>query len=80
MKKITQRKNNHVKKIALGVYLATASVGAMAAVPAEVTTVFTDLGSDVGTLLAAAAVLFGLIRGGTAILKISSRFFGAAGA
>lgn len=63
-----------------GFVLAMFSGVSMAAVPAEVTAVFTSLGGDVGTLLAAAAVLFGLIRGGTAILKISSRFFGAAGA
>ncbi len=71
---------NKSKAIAASLMLLTFSSVSMAAVPAEVTTVFTDLGTDVGTLLAAGAVLFGLIRGGTAILKISSRFFGAAGA
>lgn len=68
------------KKIAIGAALAMASSMASAAVPTSVSDVFTSLGTDVGTLMAAAAVLFGLIRGGTAILKIASKFFGAAGA
>lgn len=80
MKKITQRLNNNQNRLVLGGGLVAVGDAAFAAVPTEVTTVFTTLGTDVGTLLAAAAVLFGLIRGGTAILKISSRFFGAAGA
>ncbi len=80
MKKITQILKNQQRKLVLGGSLLAFSGVSMAAVPVEITTVFTDLGTDVGTLLAAAAVLFGLIRGGTAVLKISSRFFGAAGA
>lgn len=74
----------------VGKHLSLASVlavGALSAnahaaftVPSEVTQVFVDLGTAVGTLMAAAAVLFGLIRGGTAIFKIASKFFGAAGA
>ncbi|TRX75679.1 hypothetical protein FM069_07855 [Pseudomonas mangiferae] len=62
--------------------LGAVSVNAHAAfsVPSEVIQVFTDLGAAVGTLMAAAAMLFGLIRGGTAIFKIASKFFGAAGA
>jgi hypothetical protein len=54
--------------------------GLAAALPKEVSDVFTSLGADVALLAAAAAVLFGLIRGGTSVLKIAGKFFGAAGA
>ncbi len=80
MKILEKLKMSFAAKLSLIVGFMTLSSVSMAAVPVEVTTVFTDLGTDVGTLLASAAVLFGLIRGGTAILRISSRFFGAAGA
>lgn len=80
MKKITQFLQGQQRKFVLGGGLMAASGMASAAVPASISTVFTDLGTDVATLMAAAAVLFGLIRGGTAILKIASKFFGAAGA
>lgn len=63
---------------------ATAAVSASAqaaiAVPSELTDVFTDLAVAFGTLMAAGAVLFGVIRGGIALFKIASRVFSAAGA
>ncbi len=49
-------------------------------VPTEITTVFTDLATAFGVLMAAGAVLFGVIRGGVALFKLASRVFSAAGA
>ncbi|MNR58816.1 hypothetical protein D3C85_1799110 [compost metagenome] len=49
-------------------------------VPAEITAVFTDLATAFGVLMAAGAVLFGVIRGGVALFKLASRVFSAAGA
>lgn len=82
MKKITQFLRNQQKRFVTGGGLMAASGMASAAslVPAQIDTVFTDLGASVTALLASAAILFGLIRGGTAVLKIASKFFGAAGA
>ena len=49
-------------------------------VPAEMLNVFTDLATAFGVLMAAGAVLFGVIRGGIALFKIAGRIFSAAGA
>ncbi|KSW25688.1 MULTISPECIES: hypothetical protein [unclassified Pseudomonas] len=49
-------------------------------VPPEILEVFTDLAAAFGVLMAAGAVLFGVIRGGVALFKIASRIFSAAGA
>ncbi|CAD5109564.1 hypothetical protein [Zestomonas carbonaria] len=49
-------------------------------VPTELTDVFTDLATAFGVLMAAGAVLFGVIRGGIALFKIAGRVFSAAGA
>lgn len=49
-------------------------------VPSEITDVFTDLGKAFGVLMAAGAVLFGVIRGGVALFKLAGRIFSAAGA
>lgn len=60
--------------------LVAGSAQAAITVPPELTEVFTDLGTAFGTLVAAGAVLFGVIRGGIALFKIASRVFSAAGA
>ncbi|EWC40843.1 hypothetical protein [Stutzerimonas stutzeri] len=49
-------------------------------VPPEMLAVFTDLATAFGTLMAAGAVLFGVIRGGVALFKLARTMFGAAGA
>lgn len=49
-------------------------------VPQEILDVFTQLGTAFGVLMAAGAVLFGVIRGGVALFKLASRVFSAAGA
>ncbi len=49
-------------------------------VPPELLEVFTDLATAFGTLMAAAAVLFGVIRGGVALFKLARTMFAAAGA
>lgn len=49
-------------------------------VPPELLEVFTDLAAAFGTLMAAGAVLFGVIRGGLALFRIARSVFGAAGA
>ncbi len=58
---------------------AGTSFGAIT-IPTELDSVWTDLATAVGLLLGSAATLFGVIRGSTAILKVASRFFSAAGA
>lgn len=60
--------------------LMTAPAQAAITVPTEITGVFTDLGTAFATLMAAGAVLFGVIRGGVALFKLASRVFSAAGA
>ncbi|MDT4864273.1 hypothetical protein FQZ97_990260 [compost metagenome] len=49
-------------------------------VPPEMIQVFKDLALAFGTLMAAGAVLFGVIRGGVALFKLAGRIFSAAGA
>lgn len=53
--------------------------GAHAALPEEVTDVFTDLAADGALLFAAALALWGTIRGFFAIMKLGSRFLSKAG-
>lgn len=60
--------------------LTAGAANAAITVPSELTDVFTDLGLAFGTLMAAGAVLFGIIRGGVALFKIAGRVFSAAGA
>lgn len=72
-------------KVAAILTVAAAGMTAGAAnaaidVPAELLAVFTDLGTAFATLLAAGAVLFGVIRGGVAVFKLAGRVFSAAGA
>jgi hypothetical protein len=67
--------------IAVGAAALTAGAAQAAiTVPTELTDVFTDLGTAFGVLMAAGAVLFGVIRGGVALFKIAGRVFSAAGA
>ncbi|WP_227028815.1 hypothetical protein [Azotobacter chroococcum] len=60
--------------------LLTAPAHAAITVPTEITAVFTDLGTAFATLMAAGAILFGVVRGGVALFKLASRVFSAAGA
>lgn len=60
--------------------LTAASANAAIEVPTELLSVFTDLGTAFATLMAAGAILFGVIRGGIALFKIAGRVFSAAGA
>lgn len=60
--------------------LAAGSANAAIAVPPEMLEVFVDLATAFGVLMAAGAVLFGVIRGGVALFKIAGRIFSAAGA
>lgn len=60
--------------------IAAGPASAEITVPTEMLTVFTDLGTAFGVLMAAGAVLFGVIRGGVALFKIAGRIFSAAGA
>lgn len=69
-----------VTAVALAAVIAAGPASAEIVVPTEMTTVFTDLGTAFGTLMAAGAVLFGVIRGGVALFKIAGRIFSAAGA
>lgn len=80
--------NKHgIGKAKLMAMLTVASAGMTAGaanaaitVPPELLEVFTDLATAFGTLVAAGAVLFGVIRGTLALFKIASRVFSAAGA
>jgi hypothetical protein len=82
VKKITQFLRNQQKRFVTGggLLLLSGAASAASLVPSQIDVVFTDLGASVTALLTSAAILFGLIRGGTAVLKIASKFFGAAGA
>ena len=52
----------------------------MREIPPELIQVFKDLAIAFGALMAAGAVLFGVIRGGVALFKLAGRIFSAAGA
>lgn len=74
-----------VSKPAAAVAVVSAASVPMAAnaaitVPPELLEVFADLATAFGTLMAAAAVLFGVIRGGVALFKLARTMFSAAGA
>lgn len=60
--------------------LTAGSANAAITVPPELLEVFVDLATAFGTLMAAGAVLFGIIRGGLALFKLARSVFGAAGA
>lgn len=60
--------------------LVAGQANAAITVPPELLEVFVDLGSAFATLMAAGAILFGVIRGGVALFKIAGRVFSAAGA
>lgn len=71
----------------LGAMFAVAAAGMTAGaanaaitIPTEIMDVFTDLASAFGSLMAAGAILFGVIRGGIALFKLAGRLFSAAGA
>lgn len=66
--------------VVLAASLAVGAANAAITVPTELTDVFSDLGQAFGTLMAAGAILFGIIRGGVALFKIAGRVFSAAGA
>ncbi|WP_330114427.1 hypothetical protein SA496_21365 [Pseudomonas sp. JS3066] len=72
-------------KTAIVAVVAAASAVPMMAnaaitVPPEMLDVFTDLATAFGVIMAAGAVLFGVIRGGVALFKLAGRIFSAAGA
>ncbi|WP_296232130.1 hypothetical protein [uncultured Pseudomonas sp.] len=60
--------------------MTAGAANAAITVPPEIIEVFTDLATAFGTLMAAGAVLFGVIRGGVALFKLAGRLFSAAGA
>ena len=60
--------------------MTAGAANAAITVPPEVLAVFVDLATAFGTLMAAGAVLFGVIRGGLALFKLAGRLFSAAGA
>ena len=60
--------------------MTAGAANAAISVPTEILEVFSDLATAFGTLMAAGAVLFGVIRGGVALFKLAGRLFSAAGA
>ena len=60
--------------------MTAGAANAAITVPQELLDVFTDLATAFGTLVAAGAVLFGVIRGTLALFKLARSVFGAAGA
>ncbi|MBS7661922.1 hypothetical protein I0D00_08170 [Pseudomonas lalucatii] len=67
--------------VATGALMATTGAAQAAiTVPQEMLDVFTDLATAFGTLVAAGAILFGVIRGAIALFKLAGRVFSAAGA
>lgn len=80
-----QVKSGRLKPLAAAIGVAATTAMTLPAhaaivVPTELTDVFVDLAAAFGTLMAAGAVLFGIIRGGVALFKLASRVFSAAGA
>ncbi|WP_172151606.1 hypothetical protein [Pseudomonas tumuqii] len=66
---------------ATGALMATTGAAQAAiTVPQEMLDVFVDLATAFGTLVAAGAILFGVIRGALALFKLAGRVFSAAGA
>ncbi|MDP2284315.1 MAG: hypothetical protein Q8L06_09255 [Pseudohongiella sp.] len=68
-------------KRAAGVAVTSATLVAvpvMAALPEQVTDVFTEMGTNVGLAMAAAFVLWGLVKGGTTLFKIANKFLSKA--
>lgn len=75
------RSSKSVAVITVGAASAVpVAANAAITVPPELLEVFTDLATAFGTLMAAAAVLFGVIRGGVALFKLARTMFSAAGA
>lgn len=66
--------------IAAAAGMTAGAANAAITVPPEILEVFVDLATAFGTLMAAGAVLFGVIRGGVALFKLAGRLFSAAGA
>lgn len=64
----------------VSVGMTAGAANAAITVPPELLDVFTDLAVAFGTLVAAGAVLFGVIRGTLALFKLARSVFGAAGA
>ncbi|WXL26857.1 hypothetical protein WG219_05105 [Ectopseudomonas mendocina] len=60
--------------------MTAGAANAAITVPQELLDVFTDLATAFGTLVAAGAILFGVIRGTLALFKLARSVFGAAGA
>ena len=73
-----------IKHAVLYTVIAAAMTAGMAnaaiEVPPDLIQVFADLAKAFGVLMAAGAVLFGVIRGGVALFKLAGRIFSAAGA
>ncbi|AYF89910.1 hypothetical protein D6Z43_23205 [Pseudomonas sp. DY-1] len=73
-----------IKHAVLYTVIAAAMTAGMAnaaiEVPLSLLDVFVDLGKAFGVLMAAGAVLFGVVRGGVALFKLAGRIFSAAGA
>ncbi|MCY1504504.1 hypothetical protein D9M68_386780 [compost metagenome] len=64
----------------LAACLTAGMANAAIEVPQSLLDVFVDLAKAFGVLMAAGAVLFGVIRGGVALFKLAGRIFSAAGA
>ncbi len=82
METLQKKMRSKLGAYVFGVLLALFSSFASATdlTPDEVKNLFTNLGDTAMALFLLAVVLFGVIRGGQAVIKISSKFFGAAGA
>lgn len=75
-----EAKSVAINSLMIGALFAAGPASANDAVITAMTDLFTQIGTWVGTLMLAAATLFGLIRGGQALFKVASKFFGVAGA
>ena len=73
-----------IKHVVLYTVIAACMTAGMAnaaiEVPQSLLDVFVDLAKAFGVLMAAGAVLFGVVRGGVALFKLAGRIFSAAGA
>jgi len=85
LRDVSKKQGISPQKLMAMLFVVSAGMTAGAAnaaitIPTEIMDVFTDLAGAFGTLMAAGAILFGVIRGGVALFKLAGRLFSAAGA
>lgn len=76
----TKYKQRVAALLASGFTLSAATAQAAIEMPAAVTTMFTDVATLVGTIMAASVAIWVAIKGSVVIYKLGNKFLGKAGA